>query len=111
MTRAPLAAALVLLAASAPAARAQGVAPAYALAPMDREAFAGVSYRDLLAGGLIVAGSAVVAAALTGSALASATAAVAVAGGFLLVEPDASRFASKVDVPTLPELRRNPDRD
>ena len=89
----------------------QTPAPALALQPADREAFAGISYRDLITGSLILTGTTVAAAALTGSMVASAAAALAVAGAFIVFEPGNSRFLSKVDVPTLPEMRRTPDRD
>jgi hypothetical protein len=84
---------------------AQRPAPAYDLPPADREFVAGVSYRDALTGGLFLAGTALVVGALTGSLLTSATAAVAVAGAYVLFEPGNSRFTSKIDVPTLPQLR------
>jgi hypothetical protein len=72
--------------------------------PLDQEMWAGVSYRQALAGLAILGGGAAVVTWLTGSSITGITAAVTLAAAYVVYDPGVTGVRSPSDLPTLPEL-------
>ncbi len=74
---------------------------------LDQEMWAGVSYREALAGVAILGGSAVVVAWLSGSTIAGITAAASIAAAYIVYDPGVTGVLSPNDLPTLSDLSVN----
>lgn len=74
------------------------------VAPLDREFWAGVTYRDAIVGAVVVATGTAVLSYLTGSAVLAFTTAAAVTAGFIIYEPGFEVVPTPADLPTLPQL-------
>ena len=72
--------------------------------PLDQEMWAGVSYRQALAGIAILGGGAAVVTWLTGSSITGITAAVTLAAAYVVYDPGVTGVRSPSDLPTLPEM-------
>jgi len=94
------------------AAHAQSTTPPPIIAPrevpaLDQEMWAGVSYREALAGVAILGGSAVVVAWLSGSTIAGVTAAASIAAAYIVYDPGVTGVLSPNDLPPLSDLSVN----
>ena len=71
------------------------------VAPLDREMWAGVSYREALAGLVVLGGSAVLVTWLSGSAIAGMTAAASLAAAYVVYDPEVTGVLAPSDIPSL----------
>jgi hypothetical protein len=71
------------------------------VAPLDREMWAGVSYREALAGLVVLSGSAVLVTWLSGSAIAGMTAAASLAAAYVVYDPEVTGVLTPNDMPSL----------
>jgi hypothetical protein len=94
------------------------IAPAPAIAPtpvitsrhvasLDREVWAGISYREAIVGLAVLGGGAAVVTWLTSSVISGMTAAVAVAAGYVIYDPGITGVLSPSDLPRMPDLAVN----
>ena len=82
------------------------ISPRY-VDPLDREAWAGISYREAIVGLAALGGGAVVVTWLTSSVISGITAAAAVAAGYVIYDPGVTGVLSPSDLPKLPDLAVN----
>ena len=102
----------ILLGAITPGFAESAVAPVVAprpVAPIDREAWAGISYREALVGLAVLGGGGIVVTWLSGSVISGITAAAALSAGYIVYDPGVTGVRSPSDLPTLPDLAVNGD--
>lgn len=75
-----------------------------AVAPLDQEMWAGVSYREALVGLAALGGGALVVTWLSGSAISGIVAAASLGAAYIVYDPGVTGVLSPNDLPTLSDL-------